>query len=92
MTGHFAISSAIIMTSMKTKPETMNATEFKAKCLRILDNLGPGGLTVTKRGRPVARVTPVTAAGHAKFYGSLRGQIKIKGNILSTGLKWNAQS
>jgi prevent-host-death family protein len=77
---------------MKTKPETLTATEFKAKCLRILENLGPEGLTVTKRGRPIARVTPVSVNGHAKFYGYLKGKIKIKGDILTTGIKWNAQS
>jgi prevent-host-death family protein len=72
---------------VKTKPDTLTATEFRAKCLRILDNLSPEGLTVTKRGRPIARVTPISAGGHAKFYGSLRGKIKIEGDILSAGIK-----
>jgi prevent-host-death family protein len=77
---------------MKTKARMLTATEFKTKCLRILENLGPEGLTVTKRGRPIARVMPVSAANHEEFYGSLKGKIKIKGNIFSTGTKWNAQS
>ena len=36
---------------------TMTATEFKAKCLEILDKLKAGeieALTITKRGEPVA--------------------------------------
>ncbi|HKS95610.1 MAG TPA: type II toxin-antitoxin system prevent-host-death family antitoxin [Terriglobia bacterium] len=77
---------------MKTKARTLTATEFKAKCLRILDNLGSEGVTVTKRGRAVARVTPVSATDHEKFYGSMKGKIKIKGDIFSTGIKWNAES
>jgi len=73
------------------KAKTLTATEFKAKCLRILDDLGPEGLTVTKHGRPVARVTPVPAVNHEKFYGCMKGKIKVKGNIFSTGIKWNAE-
>lgn len=77
---------------MKTKARTLTATEFKTKCLRILEDLGPEGVIVTKRGQPIARVTPVTTARHEEFYGSLQGKIKIKGNIFSTGTKWNVRS
>ncbi len=44
---------------MKKHEKTITATEFKAKCLRLLDDLEPAGLIITKRGRPVARVLPV---------------------------------
>jgi antitoxin (DNA-binding transcriptional repressor) of toxin-antitoxin stability system len=77
---------------MKTRQDTLSVTEFKAKCLRLFENLSPEGLTVTKRGRPIARVTPISAGGQAKFYGSLKGKIKIKGDILSTRVRWDAQS
>ena len=38
----------------------ITATEFKARCLRLLDEVADSGetLVVTKRGRPVARVEP----------------------------------
>jgi len=38
----------------------ITATEFKARCLRLLDEVAETGetLVVTKRGRPVARVEP----------------------------------
>jgi prevent-host-death family protein len=37
------------------------AGEFKARCLALLDEVAATGreLTVTKRGRPVARLVPV---------------------------------
>lgn len=37
------------------------AGEFKARCLRLLDEVSEGGgeLVITKRGRPVARLVPV---------------------------------
>jgi len=77
---------------VKTKEKTLTATEFKAKCLKILEDLDARGVVVTKRGRPIARVTPVSDASSAKFYGALKGKILIKGDIFSTGIKWHAQS
>jgi prevent-host-death family protein len=77
---------------MATKEKTIAAAEFKAKCLRILDELGPAGIVITKRGKPIARVLPAATADNVKLIGSMKGQIKVKGDILSTGVQWNAQS
>ena len=40
--------------------QTINVTEFKAKCLALLAGIGEHGgtITITKRGRPVATVGP----------------------------------
>lgn len=40
---------------------TVPAGEFKAKCLKLLDEVAETGETivVTKRGKPVARVAPM---------------------------------
>ena len=70
----------------------ITATEFKAKCLRILDDLESQGIVITKRGRPVARLTPLHEVDNSKLIGSMKGKIVVKGNIFSTGRKWNAQS
>lgn len=77
---------------MNTKEKVVTATEFKAKCLKMLDRLNPHGIVVTKRGRPIARVVPVRGTSNGEFYGAMRGKIQIKGDLLSTGVKWNAQS
>ena len=77
---------------MKTKTKTLSASEFKAKCLRILDELEPQGIVVTKRGKPVAKVTPIATVNNAHLIGSMKGKVVIRGNIFSTGRKWNAQS
>jgi antitoxin (DNA-binding transcriptional repressor) of toxin-antitoxin stability system len=77
---------------MNTKGKTITATEFKAKCLRILDELEPQGVVILKRGRPVARVTPLSGRRNRKLIGLMKGEIAIKGDIFSTGVKWNAQS
>ncbi len=77
---------------MKTKEKVLTATEFKAKCLRVLENLGPNGVIVTKRGQPIAKVTPISARNNAKLIGSMKGKVIIKGDIFSTGIKWDAES
>ena len=77
---------------MPLKEKTMPAAEFKAKCLRILDELQPEGIVITKRGRPVARVLPAIAVDNQKLIGSMKGKIQIKGDIFSTGVQWNAES
>lgn len=71
--------------------KTINVTRFKEQCLSIVDHLHGEGLVITKRGRPVARLIPFSAdCDH--LFGALRGKIRVKGDIESTGLKWNAQS
>lgn len=71
--------------------ELLAASKFKEQCLSLLDNLDPDGIVITKRGKPVARVVPVST-DCAGLIGSMKGRIKIKGDILSTGIPWNAES
>ena len=77
---------------MKTRKKTISASEFKAKCLKILDELGAEGIVVEKRGKPIAKVIPVGPADNSKLIGFMKGMIKVKGDLLSTGIKWNAES
>ena len=51
----------------------ITATQFKARCLRLLDEVAETGqaLVITKHGRPVARVEPPPRAD------DLRGSVKI---------------
>ena len=65
------------------------AARFKEQCLSILDRLDPQGIVITKHGRPVARVLPIEHAS-AELVGSLRGRIRVTGDLLSTGVKWKA--
>jgi antitoxin (DNA-binding transcriptional repressor) of toxin-antitoxin stability system len=71
--------------------KTIGAAKFKAQCLALLDDLGPEGLIVTKRGKPVARVLPIPKRP-AELIGSLKGKVKVNGDILSTGLTWDADA
>ncbi len=69
----------------------MSVSQFKAECLSLFDNLDPEGLDITKHGKVVARVTPVEQQS-ASLIGSMKGKIKKKDNLFSTGVKWNAES
>jgi prevent-host-death family protein len=63
------------------------AGEFKAKCLAIMDEVSATGepVLVTKRGKPVARVTAPTEPISRKIdvnsiFGSLRGMVTVAGD------------
>ena len=71
--------------------KTIGAARFKEQCLSLLDSVGPDGLIITKHGRPVAKLIPIKTES-AALIGSLKGKINIKGDILSTGLRWDAES
>lgn len=67
------------------------AAKFKEQCLSLLDQVGPEGLVITKRGRPVAKLIPIGSES-ASLIGALKGRLTINGPILSTDEKWNAES
>ena len=69
----------------------MDAAKFKEQCLWLLDHLGPEGITVTKHGKPVAKVVPIEGSC-ADLIGSLKGKLKLRGDLLSTGMRWDAES
>jgi prevent-host-death family protein len=71
--------------------EQIAAAKFKEHCLSILDHVAPEGLVITKHGRPVAKLIPIRAES-ADLIGSLKGKLRVKGDILSTGVSWRAQS
>ena len=66
--------------------ESIAAAEFKQKCLQLLDSVGPEGITITKRGKPVARLVPART-NDADLIGILEGQIIIdpEDDLFSTG-------
>ena len=67
------------------------AAQFREQCLALLDRVGPEAIIITKHGKPVAKLVPIHTDS-AKLIGSFKAKIKIKGNILSTAVKWDAES
>ncbi|MGH9489620.1 MAG: type II toxin-antitoxin system Phd/YefM family antitoxin [Terriglobales bacterium] len=67
--------------------KTIAAAAFKAHCLAIMDEVQRTRVPVviTKRGRPVAQLTPLPSS-EAGIFGRLRGQIEILGDIESPAI------
>ncbi len=77
----------------KAQPErTIMASRFKAECLAILDQVDQMkiSVTITKHGRPVARVVPL-ADGRASqpMPGSVRLIAEEDEAYYSTGERWD---
>lgn len=69
--------------------KTIGAAEFKARCLQILDEVGPEGIVITKRGKPVAKLVPVEkTGGMARFYGIFPNLLVDPEDDLSTADAW----
>jgi prevent-host-death family protein len=75
--------------AMKT---TIAAGEFKAKCLKLLDEVAETRkpLVITKRGKAVARLVP-EPKGKQKLFGSMKGSVLWEGDIISPiDVEWEA--
>jgi len=77
--------------SEQLKTKTIKASEFKAKCLALMDEVARTGerVVITKNGEPVAELVP-----HKKKrspFGIWKGQVEIIGDIMSPiDVEWDA--
>ena len=70
---------------------TIPAGEFKAKCLKLLDEVAEKRqtLVITKHGKPVAQLVPVPA--EKNIIGAMRGSVLWEGDIISPiEVEWEA--
>jgi len=70
----------------------IKASEFKAKCLALLDEVERSRerVVITKRGRPVAELVPHTGKNR-NAWGILKGELFIEGDIISPiDVEWEA--
>ncbi|MFM1887369.1 MAG: hypothetical protein RL026_2526 [Pseudomonadota bacterium] len=70
----------------------IKASEFKAKCLGIMDTVAETGrpVVITKNGKPVAELRPYQPAG-SSLLGVLKGKVEITGDIISPlDVEWEA--
>ena len=64
---------------------TMKASEFKARCLKLMDEVAESGeeIVITKNGRPVAKLAPHRPRNNTSWFGADRDNIQILGDIVS---------
>jgi len=72
----------------------INASEFKAKCLAILDEVAETGETVVvlKRGRAVARLVPPARSDEGPPQNRLRDTVIFHDDLIEpTRSEWDAE-
>jgi prevent-host-death family protein len=77
--------------------KTMTASEFKAKCLAVLDEVAQSGevVTILKHGKPVAQLVPPAPRELGFPQETLRGTVEIMGDIVEPVLSvesWEAEA
>jgi prevent-host-death family protein len=62
----------------------VTVTEFKAKCLALLDDIGTRGgtVTITKHGRPLATLGPAHRNVRKSLEGAWAGRFTISDDVL----------
>ncbi len=63
---------------------TITATEFKARCLELMDRVYQTGesIVITKRGKPISRLAPPEApSNRPRLLGCMEGQLDELANL-----------
>ena len=74
--------------------KTIKASEFKAKCLKLMNEVAESGAeyVITKNGRPVSRLVPYRKKPKSLF-GIDRGRLEILGDIDEPlDVEWEAET
>lgn len=71
----------------------ISAAKFKARCLELMDRVNEFGeeILITKRGKPVAKLTPVAKRPIRSSFGCMSKKGKIRSEIESPiEAEWDA--
>lgn len=62
----------------------ISAAEFKAKCLKIMDQVNNfhEEVIITKHGNPIAKLVPYSKKPVKELFGYMKGSVYIKGDII----------
>jgi prevent-host-death family protein len=63
----------------------INAAQFKAKCLKLIDEVAATRkpLIITKRGKPLAKLVPIQDEAPTGLFGYMKGTVQILGDIVN---------
>ena len=83
----------------KAREQQIGVTEFKAKCLALVNAVSRGKVdrvVLTKRGKPVAELTPLTVRQrpYVSSRGALKHMINLRDDVDLTApsdLEWDAE-
>ncbi len=77
---------------MTQRVQTIPAGEFKAKCLKLMEqvNMNRAPIIITKRGLPIAKLVPIEATSFDVF-GCLKDSVTINEDIIQPiDVGWDA--
>jgi prevent-host-death family protein len=77
------------------KIQRIGAGEFKAHCLRLIDEVKKQHieLIITKRGRPLVKLVPLREEPAFSLFGCMKDTAVIKGDIIApTDEEWEADA
>ena len=80
-------------TTEKASRDVISATELKARCSEVIEGVATQrrAVTVTKRGKPVARIVPLESAVTTTLVGYARGRLTVTGDLLAPiDVEWEA--
>jgi prevent-host-death family protein len=79
----------------KEAPMEISAAEFKAKCLKLMDEVAKTRkpIVITKRGKPVAKLVAAEPERRRPLFGYMAGTITCVGDIESPiDVAWEAEA
>jgi prevent-host-death family protein len=61
----------------RARETAVAAADFKARCLELMDKVSETGVeyTITKHGKPVAKLVPCDAPKKNRLWGSMKGSV-----------------
>ena len=71
--------------------QKMSVSEFRQRCLALMDDLPPEGILITRHGHPLAKLVPVNQSC-ADLIGSASVLYDNEDALFSTGERWDAES
>ncbi|MGZ8268463.1 MAG: type II toxin-antitoxin system Phd/YefM family antitoxin [Burkholderiales bacterium] len=73
----------------------ISAAEFKAKCLKLMDEISKTRkpIVITKRGKPVAKLVPADVEQRERLFGCMAGTVTFESDILApSDVEWEAEA
>ena len=73
----------------------ITAAEFKAKCLKIMDQVNDfhEEVIITKHGKPVAKLISVNSEPKKSIFGYLKNSVKVEKDIIEhINIEWDAEN
>jgi antitoxin (DNA-binding transcriptional repressor) of toxin-antitoxin stability system len=85
------------MASHTAYKDAIGVTDFKARCLGLIDEVAQGKtkrLVLLRHNRPIAAIVPLPAEDETELWGAMRGTVRLAPGVDltdSTGEVWEAE-